>query len=228
MLQKYDLLTLLWPSIFSFVNIYTCISFIMVFVSPFYDKKDIFRFTWTVHRKNHLPESNSSVLAETSTIQVVSLCVVFNQHDFGTLTIAVKPSLTLCSHNFYARLPSHTFAQKTPINLWYWSFRCVYGFILRHFILCSLTQLSTQVTRSAATARIDFMCTYSWTYFYSLLSTTFVLSREVTLEPLFSDRPNEHLILGLPFTFQTFPVTDHVINGVEPRPSHICVWTKFI
>ena len=54
----------------------------MVFVSPFYDKKDIFRFAWTVHRKNHLPVSNQSVLAETSTIQVVSLCVVFNQHNY--------------------------------------------------------------------------------------------------------------------------------------------------
>ena len=118
--------------------------------------------------------------------------------------------------------------KRYPSIFWCWSFRCVYGFILRHFILCSLTQLSIQVTRSAATARIDFTCTYPWTYFYSLLSTTFVLSREVTLEPLVSDRPNEHLTLGLPFTFQTFPVTDHVINGVEPRPLHICVWAKFV
>ena len=59
----------------------------MVFVSPFHDKKDIFRFTWTVHRKNHLPGSNQSVLVEIPTHTVVSLCVVFNQRGCTLLIV---------------------------------------------------------------------------------------------------------------------------------------------
>ena len=31
---------------------------------------------------------------------------------------------------------------------------------------------------------------------------------------------------GYLLAFETFPVTDDVMNGVEPRPSYVCVWAN--
>ena len=113
---KVSSVTLLMPSIFSFVNIYICISFIMVSVSPFHDKKDIFALHGpSIEKTIYLALTNQSllnfqpyrlwVLIQISTLLIV-YCVLNHTNHFGTLTFTVNLSLPLCSHIFYTRLPS--------------------------------------------------------------------------------------------------------------------------
>ena len=138
MIRKYDLLTLLIPSIFSFVNIYICISFIMVSVSPFHDKKDIFALHGpSIEKTIYLALTNQSllvlqpnglwVLVELSTIQVVSTYSDFNPSDCVLCVEPRKPLLVHWHSQLIYLYPcaviiliqgsrSHTFAQKTPIN----------------------------------------------------------------------------------------------------------------
>ena len=200
----------------------------MVSVSPYHDKKVIFfLYGPSIKKTIYLALIRQSLLR----YQPEGLCIVCwtTQTIVGTLTFTVLVIFTSVQPYFLYKAPAHIHSLKRhPLILWCWSSKCVCGFVPRHIILCLFTPLSIQVNRSAVTARTDSVHTYSWTYFYSLLSTTFVLSREVTFWPLFSDRPNEHLTPGYLLAFETFPVTDDVMNGVEPRPSYVCVWAKFV
>ena len=126
MLRKYDLLTLLIPSIFSFVNIYICISFIMVSVSPFNDKKT---FSLCMDRPSKKPSTWLWLISPCWTFNHTGCEYLFRFQPFWlcivcwtTQTILVHWHSQLiylypCAVIFFTQgSRPHTFAQKTPIN----------------------------------------------------------------------------------------------------------------
>ena len=179
MIRKYDLLTLLTPCIFSFVNLYMYIVYHGLCFTISWQKSH-FLFVWTVHQKTIYLALIRQSLLRFQPEGLWSVCWT-TQTIVGTLTFTVLVIFTSVQPYFLYKAPAHIHSLKRhPLILWCWSSKCVCGSVPRHIIFCLFTPLSIQVNRSAVTARTDSVHIYSWTYFYSLLSTTFVLSREVT------------------------------------------------
>ena len=118
MIQKYDLLTLLTPCIFSFVNLYMYIVYHGLCSTISWQKKVTFSFCMDRPSKNHLPGSDQAVLVEISTKTVVSPCWDSNQKGCEVCAEPHKPLLVhKCSQLVYLYLCAIIFLYKAPAHI---------------------------------------------------------------------------------------------------------------